>query len=225
MIITVASLKGGVGKSTSAIHIARALEDSAPTLIADMDPNRTVTSWAKHNTSRKFGVTTEHGLARDARNYTHVVIDTPARPENLDLASLLGGTDILIIPSPPHFYSIDTLQSARDLFLQAASPAVRILLTQTPPPPQKDAKQARDILEQLGFTVLATQIRRAKAFEHAARIGGFVSDVRSDANASLAMSEYEAATAEIIQIIAELAEAAEANHATPVVTEGVETHG
>ena len=46
MIITMASFKGGVGKSASAVHLAAHLAKSAKTLLVDGDPNRSVTRLA-----------------------------------------------------------------------------------------------------------------------------------------------------------------------------------
>lgn len=43
MIITVASFKGGVGKTTSAVHLAAYFQQDKPTLLIDGDPNRRVT--------------------------------------------------------------------------------------------------------------------------------------------------------------------------------------
>lgn len=48
-IITVTGYKGGVAKSTTAIHIADFSSDYGPTLIVDCDPNRTALSRYKSN--------------------------------------------------------------------------------------------------------------------------------------------------------------------------------
>lgn len=47
MIVTVASHKGAVGKTTTAVHLAGFLQGKAPTLLIDGDPNRSATGWAK----------------------------------------------------------------------------------------------------------------------------------------------------------------------------------
>jgi chromosome partitioning protein len=84
MIITVASFKGGVGKTTGAIHLSAYLQDRAPALLVDGDPNRSATGWARRG-HLSFRVVDERQAARFARNYEHCVIYTEAQPEEDDL--------------------------------------------------------------------------------------------------------------------------------------------
>ena len=79
MVITVASYKGGVGKSATAIHLAAFLQKKSPTVLIDGDPNRSVCSWAV-NGNLPFEVIHLHQATKLARNYEHAVIDTDPSP-------------------------------------------------------------------------------------------------------------------------------------------------
>ncbi len=45
MILSVASFKGGVGKTTTAVHLAAYLQTLAPTLLLDADQTKNATAW------------------------------------------------------------------------------------------------------------------------------------------------------------------------------------
>jgi chromosome partitioning protein len=46
-IITITGYKGGVGKSTTAVHIAEFLSKHGNVILVDGDPNRTAIDWHK----------------------------------------------------------------------------------------------------------------------------------------------------------------------------------
>ena len=99
MVVTVASFKGGVGKSTTAIHLAAYLQALAPALLVDGDPNRSVSEWARAG-KLPFKVVDERQAALHAKEFEHIVIDTKARPDEEDLRAWSGacGCHLLVIP-------------------------------------------------------------------------------------------------------------------------------
>ncbi len=109
MIITVASFKGGVAKTTTAVHLATCLNEKAKTLLIDGDPNRSASGWAKRG-NLPFTVIDERQAAKQARHFEHIVIDTQARPEQEDLEALADGCDLLIIPSTPDALALEVQQ-------------------------------------------------------------------------------------------------------------------
>jgi chromosome partitioning protein len=108
MIVTVASFKGGVGKTTTAVHLACYLQRKAPTLLIDGDENRSATGWNERG-SLPFRVVDELQGVRYAREFEHIVIDTQARPSKDDLKMLAGGCDLLLLPTTPDSLSLEAL--------------------------------------------------------------------------------------------------------------------
>jgi len=92
VIISLISYKGGVGKTTSAVHIAAYLAQRAPTLLVDGDPNRSAMEWAREG-KLPFTVIDERQVARYAKTAEHFVLDTKARPEHVDLKEIVEGCD------------------------------------------------------------------------------------------------------------------------------------
>ena len=111
MIVVFPNQKGGVGKTTLALHLAGewSREGERVTLI-DADPQGSALDWseqrARDGLPRLFGVI---GLARGtlhreapelARGADHVVIDGPPRVAGLMRSALLAA-DLVLIPAQP----------------------------------------------------------------------------------------------------------------------------
>lgn len=197
MIVTVASFKGGVGKTMTAIHLAAYMQQRKPTLLIDGDPNRSASKW-EFRGNLPFKIVDERGAARHARDYEHIVIDTQARPEEADLRSLADGCDLLVIPSTPDAMALDALFLTVEALQKIGTDAYRVLLTIVPPRPNKDGDEAQALLRSKGMPLFKNQVHRLVAFQKAALAGIPVYAV-GDPRAKTAWADYEAVGKEILR--------------------------
>ena len=195
-IITVTGFKGGVGKSTAAIHLAAFFSDLGQTLLVDSDPNHTAVAWAAEG-KLPFEVVTTNGVARAVTGKDWIIFDTPARPNSEDLSELVKGCDLLILPTTPDIVSIRPMLSTVEAL---GSANYRILISIVPPRPMKDGEQAQAELKALGYPIFETMIRRSVVFTKAASAGGVVRDLR-DPSAAAAWEDYRTLGAEVKRII------------------------
>ena len=189
MIITIASFKGGVAKTTTAVHLAAYLQDRSPTLLIDGDPNRSATGWSRRG-QLPFKVVDERQAAKYARDFEHCVIDTEARPEEEDLRALADGCDLLIIPTTPDALALDALMLTVKALDGLSASGYRILLSIIPPRPNRDGDEARSTLIEAGLPLLSRGVRRLVAFQKAALAGVPVYAV-DDPRANLGGEDYQ----------------------------------
>lgn len=203
MIVTVAGFKGGVAKTTSAVHLAAYLQRLAPTLLVDGDANRSASLWASHE-GLPFTVVPEAQAMKYARQFEHIVIDTGARPSGDELRDLVGGCDLLVLPTNPEAMSLDALLQTTEA-LQNLGGQYRILLTLVPPSPSREGEEARALLEAESLPVMRASIRQTSAFRHASAQGVPVYGLKGSRSAKLAWLDYERAAQEIVAAIQERA--------------------
>ena len=195
MIITVASFKGGVGKSTTAFHLAAYFHELAPTLLVDGDANRSALDWGNRG-QVPFKVVDEKQAVKFARKYEHIIIDTPARPDEDELKTIAEGCDLLVLPTSPDALALGATLKMVDA-LHSLDTNYRILLTIVPPKPNKAGAEARTAIAKAELPLFETGIRRLAVFQKAALEGVPVHAVK-DSYAASAWQCYVDVSKEIL---------------------------
>lgn len=160
MIVAVASRKGGVGKTTTAMFLAHALAavTRTPSAVIDADPQGSAVEWARRAAAAGralavpvFAQPTSRLVLPEAPN---VVIDTP--PGDLGIvAAAIGLAELVLVPTSSSALDLSQVQGAVDAARRAGKQAAA-LLTRTRR--TRSVAEAEANLRDLGVPVLKTRI-------------------------------------------------------------------
>ncbi len=176
MLISIASFKGGVGKTTTAVHLSAYLQKKGKTVLVDGDPNRSALAWGERG-NFPFRVIDESELAARAGEFSNIIIDTPARPTPEELKTLSAESDLLLIPTKPDALSLDALLKIVMSLQSFNAQNYKVLLTLVPPR-SNAARDAKAMLDEIKVPYCKTEIHRRAICEKAALQGKTVDNLR-----------------------------------------------
>lgn len=187
MLIAIASLKGGVGKTTTAIHLAAYLQTDRPTLLIDADRNRSALVWAREE-KLPFTVASQAGSAALIASHQHIITDMKGGPEEEDFVDLAKSNDLMIIPTTPNHLDLDATIKAVEILKKHNIKNYKILLTKVDSR-TSNSRTAKYFLQEQKIPLFKTEIPLLIAFERASQHGKTVQDY-SDDRAKVAWKKY-----------------------------------
>lgn len=201
-VLAVTSEKGGVGKSTLAVHLAGAFtERGLSTVLIDED--------GRVGSSLRWAARAEDGLSfpvltpddvklRKLAAADVAVIDTEGRPRRKDLRRLSERADLILVPSGVSALELDSTRELLDFLVAAGDVGrkTRVVLTRVLPVGHA-GEDARENLRDEGLTVCNTLVRHYAAYQKAAELGALARDLRG-ARAAVAWADMLALSRELL---------------------------
>lgn len=183
--IGIFSRKGGVGKSTLAIHLSTLAQAEGRTLLIDTDPQASLEFWWKRRASETLGLATrplaEIGsmlrAAREAEVRT-VLVDTPPSID-ATVTPAIAAMDLVLIPMRPSTLDLASAIATIELARRAGTEFGCVL---SMCPPQRGAgepapvREVREVLAGLDAPVFAATIAHRVGFQNAINSGETVDE-------------------------------------------------
>jgi chromosome partitioning protein len=192
MLVVVGNQKGGVGKTTLAVHLAAAWARAhRRVVLVDTDRQESATAWLADQTAVEVVAASTAGLGARlqamAQQYQAVIVDTPPGLDR-PLREAIRVADLLLVPLAPSPVDVRAVRSVLELvqILRGTSLDVRLVLSRVIAGTVL-GKTAREALEPYGARIARTVITQRVAVQEASAYGKSVFDYAGD---SLAAVEF-----------------------------------
>ena len=203
-VVTFASTKGGVGKTTLAGALAvRAAEESRRVALLDLDPQESLASWwtrrgrTKNPKLFEVDATTEAIELLMSEGWQWVFIDTgPARIELIEPG--IAVADLVLIPTRPSALDIEQAAICVELCETHGKPHAFVL--NHAPAGTKLTKSSIQFLRQNGSTVMDAPITFRPAYMSAVTVGKSGPEVEKN---GVARKEIDALWSAVTRLLAE----------------------
>lgn len=185
--LAIVSTKGGVGKTTLAVHLAVAAQAAGvPTLLIDLDPQGSAAQWAKDRNR----LASEHGrwfkaplevrrlfandlaeeiVQAETEGFGLVIIDTPPHAD-FPAARAAEAADIVLMPSRPGYFDLHAAKATVTLVRDIRALAF-FVMNQVPHNSPQIAGDAAAFLEGKGIRQAPVTITLLQPYVRALRDG------------------------------------------------------